>query len=147
MNRIGRAASTSLRPGYHKIAKASCESFWPDGPGLPTAWTWQRPGLAYNLDLPTAWTCPRPGLAYGHPFLPSLPWFFLSFFIVHLFLSSLPWFFLSLSIVQAFLPRSPALAFQALPLAHRSSLLDLRHPIQTIQSCPPTPPGARGPNL
>ena len=53
-----------------------------------------------------------------HPFLPSLPWFFLSLFIVHLFLPSLPWFFLSLFILQAFLLWSPALAVQALPLAH-----------------------------
>ena len=50
--------------------------------------------------------------------LPSLPCFFLSLFIVHPFLPSLPWFFLSLFIVQAFLLWSPALAVQALPLAH-----------------------------
>ena len=33
----------------------------------------------------------------------SLPWFFLSLFIVHLLPPSLPWFFLYLFIVQAFL--------------------------------------------
>ena len=53
-----------------------------------------------------------------HPFLPSLPWSFLSLSIVHPFLPSLPWFFLSLFILQAFLLWSPALAVQALPLAH-----------------------------
>ena len=42
----------------------------------------------------------RPFFRFG---LPSLPWFFLSLFIVHLFLPSLPWFFLSLFILQAFL--------------------------------------------
>ena len=75
---------------------------------------------------------------------------FLFHFIDHLSLPffrfdlpSLPWFFLSHLIVHPFLPWSPALAFQALPLAHRSSPLDPRHPIQTIQSSPPTPPGAR----
>ena len=36
----------------------------------------------------------------------SLPWFFLSLFIVHPFLPSLPWFFSSVVIVHPFLPSS-----------------------------------------
>ena len=78
-----------------------------------------------------------------HHFLPSLPLFFPSLFIVHAFLPSLPWFLLYLFVVHPFLLWSPALAVQSLPLAHRSSPLDPRHPIQTIQSCPPKPLGAR----
>ena len=106
------------RKKLEKISKKRAKrAFWFLSKVFPFPLHWPHLRPFFRFGLPSlSWFLLS--LFIFHALLPSLPWSFLSLFIVHPFLPSLPRFFLSIFIILPFLLWSPALAVQAMPLAH-----------------------------